>query len=64
MRCSASPTTSTAADGPATNVIAMKNAVSAILFREILKPLAGGLGPFGEIAIGSVADSVFVQPKR
>jgi len=33
--------------------------MNAVLFREILKPLAAGLGPVGEIALGSVADAVF-----
>jgi hypothetical protein len=35
-----------------------------VLFREILKPLAQGLGPVGEIALGAVADSLFVNVKR
>jgi hypothetical protein len=35
--------------------------VAAILFRDILKPLARGLGPVGEVALGSVADSLFVH---
>lgn len=71
MRCCASPTTSTAADpagvqtasvtlssskgGPARDVL------NAVLFREILKPLVQGLGPVAEIALGSVADEVFVR---
>lgn len=29
------------------------------MFREILKPLAQGLGPIGEIAAGNVADTLF-----
>ena len=35
--------------------------VSAVLFREILKPLAAGLGPVGETALDSVADDLFVK---
>jgi hypothetical protein len=35
--------------------------MSAVLFREILKPLAAGLGPVGEIALGAVADELFVR---
>jgi hypothetical protein len=38
--------------------------VNAILFREILKPLAQGLGPVGETALSSVADALFVKPAR
>jgi hypothetical protein len=37
---------------------------AAILFREILKPLAEGLGPVGEIALGAVADELFVRSRR
>ncbi len=37
---------------------------AAILFREILKPLAEGLGPVGEIALGAVADDLFVRSRR
>jgi hypothetical protein len=36
-------------------------AVSAVLFREILKPLAAGLGPVGETALDRVADDLFVK---
>jgi hypothetical protein len=42
---------------------AATNVLSAIVFREILKPLAAGLGPVGEVAIGSVADTIFTRPK-
>jgi hypothetical protein len=37
----------------------MTATVGAVLFREILKPLAAGLGPVGETAVASVADRVF-----
>jgi hypothetical protein len=37
---------------------------AAILFREILKPLAEDLGPVGEIALGTVADELFVRSRR
>jgi hypothetical protein len=37
---------------------------AAVLFREILKPLANGLGPVGEIALGSVADELFLRSRR
>jgi hypothetical protein len=42
----------------------VRDVVSAVLFREILKPLAQGLGPVGEIALGSVADELFVRKPR
>jgi len=35
--------------------------VSAVVFREILKPLAAGLGPVGETAMDRVADDLFVR---
>lgn len=60
MRCCGSPTTSTAADAARE----ARDVASAVLFREILKPLAQGLGPVGEIALGAVADSLFVNVKR
>ena len=68
MRCCGSPTTSIAAEalrqahdeaGPTARDIA-----SAVLFREILKPLAQGLGPVGEIALGAVADELFLRKRR
>jgi hypothetical protein len=42
---------------------AATNVLTAIVFREILKPLAAGLGPVGEVAIGSVADVIFARRK-
>jgi hypothetical protein len=61
MECSGSSPTciATAADTRATAT----NTLEAIVFREILKPLAAGLGPVGEVAIGSVADTIFARPK-
>jgi hypothetical protein len=35
----------------------------AIVFREILKPLAAALGPVGDIATSSVADALFARRK-
>jgi hypothetical protein len=37
--------------------------LEAIVFREVLKPLAAGLGPVGEVALGSFADTLFARPK-
>ena len=41
-----------------------RDVMNALLFREILKPLVHGLGPVAEIALGSVADDVFVRRPR
>jgi hypothetical protein len=41
-----------------------RDIAAAVLFREILKPLANGLGPVGEIALGIVADDLFVRSRR
>jgi hypothetical protein len=60
MRCSAA--TPSCASGTHSPPVAIA-AVEAIIFREILKPLAAGLGPVGEVAIGSVADALFAKPK-
>ncbi len=61
MRCCASPTTSIAADPWKQRQRTAQDVVSAVLFREILKPLAAGLGPIGEIALGAVADQMFAR---
>ena len=67
MSSSVSPTIRTATDA-ATRGAAARGAaadvLTAVVFREILKPLANGLGPFGEMAVGSLADAIFVRPKR
>jgi hypothetical protein len=44
--------------------VSARDVASAVLFREILKPLAQGLGPVGEIALGVVADALFVKRAR
>jgi hypothetical protein len=64
MRCCASPTTSIAADPREKQQQTARDVMSAVLFREILKPLATGLGPVGEIALGAVADELFVRRGR
>jgi hypothetical protein len=62
MKCCASPTTSIAADPREQQQRTARDVMSAVLFREILKPLAAGLGPVGEI--GAVADELFVRRDR
>jgi hypothetical protein len=61
MECSASSPTCIAAN--VDTRAAATSTLEAIVFREILKPLAAGLGPVGEVAIGSVADTIFTRPK-
>jgi hypothetical protein len=56
MRCSASPTTFTAAEPDARD--AVQRVVAAVVFREILKPLSDGAGPLGDVVAGSVADAL------
>jgi hypothetical protein len=68
MRCCASPTTSIAAEPGVTLSLSKgdtaRDVMNAVLFREILKPLVQGLGPVAEIALGSVADDLFVRKVR
>ena len=64
MRCCASPTTSTAADARVEGRQAARGVVDALLFREILKPLAQALGPVGETALGTVVDGLFAPRPR
>lgn len=55
------PTVS-AAEGPQQPRAIATQTLEAIVFREVLKPLAAGLGPVGEVALGTVADSLFARP--
>jgi len=64
MSSSVSPTTSIAAEVREDPQRSAREVMSAVLFREILKPLAAGLGPVGEIVLGSVADELFVRRER
>ncbi|HEY0614342.1 MAG TPA: hypothetical protein VGC96_06860 [Candidatus Elarobacter sp.] len=69
-----SPSLSSAPTPPSPNVTLIlrqaqekgppQSLAAAILFREILKPLANGLGAVGEIALGAVADELFVRKPR
>jgi hypothetical protein len=38
--------------------------LSAIVFRDVLKPLAAGLGPAGDVVLDRVVDGLFVKPAR
>ena len=64
MKCSASPTTFTAAEPPADAAAQARRVAEAVLFREVLKPLSAALGPVGEIVTGTVADRLFALPPR
>jgi len=57
MTTSVSPSVSTDSGEARTRIV--DATVNAVLFREILKPLAAGLGPVGETAVDAVADRVF-----
>ena len=61
MTESTTPITATAA-GPGVREAA-QNTLNAILFRDILKPLADGLGPVADVVVGRVADAIFARPK-
>ena len=60
MKCCGSPIIST--DPNPTAVV--RDTLQAVLFAEIMKPLAAVLGPVGDLAIDSVAQSVFVRTPR
>jgi hypothetical protein len=38
--------------------------MNALLFAQVLKPLAKSLGPFGDCAIDAVAEKIFVRDVR
>jgi len=61
MRCSGSPTTCIAADPRAAEADIARDLASAMLFREILKPLAAGLGPVGEMALSAAGDALLIR---
>lgn len=64
MRCSAPPTTCSVIAPREAAQQAAREVAGAVLFREILKPLARGLGPVGEAAVDAVADALFVRKRR
>jgi len=61
MKCCASPTTSTGADPLPPAVV---QAVEALLFSEVLRPIAAALGPLGDQFTALVAERVFVRPPK
>jgi len=38
--------------------------LDALLFREVLKPLAQSMGPVGDVLLGGVVDDLFVRRPR
>jgi len=66
MKCCGSQIISTAANGPVQSdeQRRIEASMQAVVFAEILKPLAASLGPFGELATGAIAQSVFVRPNE
>jgi hypothetical protein len=62
MKCCESPTASIAPLPPSAARVA-QSTLQAVLFSEILKPLAKGLGPVGDVAVDSVAQNLFA-PSR
>jgi hypothetical protein len=62
MKCCGSPLISGAPIGlnPRTAATA---ALQAVVFGEILKPLAKTLGPVGDLAVESVAQHLFMRPR-
>lgn len=63
MKCCESPTTSIAVRTPDDRRAATA-AMQAIVFSEVLKPLAAALGPAGDEAVGAIAQSLFVRAVR
>ncbi len=61
MKCFVLQTTSTAVKNER-DVVAER--VNALLFAQVLKPLATSLGPFGDLAIDAVVEKTFVRDVR
>ena len=61
MKCSASPTTCTAVESLPPAVV---QTVEALLFSEVLKPLAAALGTLGDSFTAIVAERAFVRPPK
>jgi hypothetical protein len=57
------PVTLSSVEGPPQPRQIATSTLEAIVFREVLKPLAAALGPLGDVALGTVADAVFAPPK-
>ena len=62
MKCCESPTTSIAVNADERAIV--QERVNALLFAQVLKPLAASLGPFGDCAIEAVVEKMFVRERR
>ena len=62
MRCSASQTISTAVKPDERSVV--RDQVNALLFAQVLKPLAASLGPLGDLTTDAVVQKLFVRSER
>jgi ABC-type enterobactin transport system permease subunit len=62
MKCCASPITFIAVNAPSP-ARAAESTLQAVLFSAILKPLAKGLGPVGDVAVDSVVQHLFVPAR-
>jgi hypothetical protein len=63
MKCCGLPTVPSAADAPPAQPAAA-DALQAIVFGEILKPLSAALGPVGDIAVEALSQQLFMRPRR
>jgi hypothetical protein len=61
VKCCASQTTFT---GVKDEREVVSDRVNALLFAQVLKPLAKSLGPFGDCAIDAVVEKMFVRDVR
>ncbi|MGA2395901.1 MAG: hypothetical protein ABSH03_21390 [Candidatus Lustribacter sp.] len=57
------PVTLSAVEGQPQSRQVATQTLEAIVFREVLEPLAAALGPVGDAAVGTVADMLFARPK-
>jgi hypothetical protein len=62
MKCCGSPITSIAVNSPGAERV-VNATLQAIMFGEIMKPLAKSLGPVGDVLVASVAQQLFVPPR-
>ncbi len=50
--------------GASASGLTAQSLAAALVFREVLKPLAQGLGPVGELAVDGVVDALFLRDLR
>ena len=47
-----------------TSAAVVRGTLSAVVFSDVLKPLAAGLGPAGDVLVARIVDRLFVNPQR